>query len=101
MRNLTLLLLIFFSAIGANAQTVTGVAKEAGGQPLQGATITLYKDSAIAKLAVTKENGTYRFENIAPGTYRVGTSYVGATPVISKPLSIAKGDVSVPDLVVT
>jgi iron complex outermembrane receptor protein len=101
MRYFTSLLLVLFTALSASAQTITGTAKESTGQPLSGATITLYKDSAIAKLAVTTETGTYRFEAIQPGTYRVGTSFVGATPVFSAPFTVADAPVSVPDLVIT
>jgi hypothetical protein len=101
MRYLSLLLTVLLVSLGASAQTISGLVKEASGQPLSGATITLYKDSAIAKLAVTKENGTYRFEAIAPGTYRVGTSFVGTTPTFSAPFTLATADVMVPDLVIT
>lgn len=101
MRYLSLLLTVLITSLGASAQTVSGVAKEAGGQPLSGATITLYKDSVIAKLAVTKETGAYRFEAVQPGTYRVGTSFVGTTPVFSAPFTVGTSDVTVPELVVT
>jgi iron complex outermembrane recepter protein len=100
MRYLSFLLTVLCVSLGASSQTVSGVAKETGGQPLSGATVTLYKDSAIAKLAVTKENGAYRFEAVMPGTYRVGTSFVGTTPSFSTPFTVTTADVSVPDLVV-
>src|SRR5687767_4568381 len=101
MRYIALLLLSKLSFFTLSAQTVSGIAKEAAGQPLTGATVTLYKDSAIAKLAVTKENGSYRFEAVKPGTYRVGTSFVGSAPAISKPFAVANADVNVPDLLIT
>jgi len=101
MRYLSVLLTVLLTSFGVSAQTVSGVAKEAGGQPLSGATITLYKDSAIVKLAVTKENGAYHFEAVQPGTYRVGTSFVGTTPSFSAPFTVGTTDVTVPELVVT
>ncbi|HYH15706.1 MAG TPA: TonB-dependent receptor [Flavisolibacter sp.] len=101
MRYLSFLLTVLLVSFGASAQTISGVAKEAGGQPLSGATISLYKDSAIAKLAVTKENGAYKFEAVQPGTYRVGTSFVGTSPAFSAPFTVGTTDVTVPELIVT
>jgi hypothetical protein len=100
MRYLAFLIFAKLASFSISAQTISGFAKEASGQPIQGATVTLYKDSAIAKLAVTKENGSYRFEAVKPGTYRVGTSFVGAAPAMSTAIKIETGDVSVPDLLV-
>ncbi|HEX8332162.1 MAG TPA: outer membrane beta-barrel protein, partial [Segetibacter sp.] len=101
MRYLALLILFKLTSFSISAQTISGVAKEAGGQPLTGATITLYKDSAVAKLAVTKDKGNYHFENIKPGTYRVGTSHVGSAPAFSNSFKVETADVTVPDLIIT
>gem|GEM_PF-4336143 len=57
MRSLLLVLLASLSAFGLNAQQVTGLVKDAEGKPLNGATVSLLKDSAVIKLAVTKEAG--------------------------------------------
>jgi hypothetical protein len=97
MRYFTLLLLNL-AFVSSYAQNITGHAKDAAGQPVTGATVTLYKDSTVAKLAVTKENGSYRFENIIPGSYRVGSSYVGAQPSFSEKFIVEKTDLTVPDL---
>ena len=58
MRFITLLLMNL-AFISSYAQNITGKAKDANGQAVNGATITLYQDSSVAKLAVTKENGSY------------------------------------------
>ena len=55
----------------AQAQKVSGVAKDENGSPLTGTTVSLHKasDSAIVKLAVSKENGGYTFSDIKEGSY--------------------------------
>jgi len=82
----------------AGAQTISGVTKDAAGQPVAGATISLYKDSAVVKLAVTKENGAYQFAEVKPGNYRVAASYVGAKPAMSTPFTVSDGNITVPEL---
>src|SRR6476659_1536842 len=64
MRSLFLLLTMTI-ALASNAQEVSGLAKDAQGTPLNGATITLFKakDTSVVKLSVTKE-GNYSFTDI-------------------------------------
>ena len=71
MRMLFLLLLVVMVSV-ANAQTVSGVAKDDSGTPLNGATVALVKakDTAVAKLAVAASNGAYSFNDMAQGDYR-------------------------------
>lgn len=99
MRILFLLLLTATTSF-AQAQQVSGIAKDANGTPLNGATISLIKaaDSSIVKLAVSKENGVYNFSNIKEGTYKVSASYVGYLPLISAAFSLAASDVTVAEL---
>jgi iron complex outermembrane receptor protein len=95
MRKLLLFVLAPLFAFAANAQ-VQGKVADADGKPLNGVTISLLKDSAIVKLAVTKENGTYIFSGIKEGTYRVSASHIGFTAVKSAPFAVKGNDVVVP-----
>lgn len=97
MRKLLLLLLAPLFAFAANAQ-VQGKVSDADGKPLAGVTISLLKDSAVVKLAVTKENGTYQFNSIKEGNYRVSASYVGFAPAKSNVFAFKGSDVIIPEI---
>ncbi|MGZ3837659.1 MAG: TonB-dependent receptor domain-containing protein [Flavisolibacter sp.] len=97
MRSLFLLLLAT-AAFGAQAQEVSGLAKDAQGAPLTGATITLFRarDTSVVKLAVSKE-GLYQFRDVQVGDYRVGASHVGYTSKLSAPFAVSASGTKVPD----
>jgi hypothetical protein len=97
MRLFLLLLLAGFTATGASAQ-VSGTAKDAQGQPLKGVTISLLKDTVVVKLAVSKENGSYLFNDVKQGNYRVSASHVGFAPIKSAPFDVADSPVTVADI---
>jgi hypothetical protein len=101
MRSL-LLLLTTTIALASQAQEVTGVAKDAQGTPLNGATITLFKakDTSVVKLSVTKE-GQYSFSHISEGEYRVGASFVGYNSQLSTPFQVSAAGVKAPELLLT
>ncbi|HEX3167354.1 MAG TPA: TonB-dependent receptor, partial [Chitinophagaceae bacterium] len=99
MRTLFLLLLTtatFFS----QAQKISGIAKDDNGAPLNGTTISLHRatDSAVVKLAVSKENGSYTFSGIKEGNYKVSASNVGYKTIFSTAFAVSTSDVIVPEL---
>jgi len=98
MRILFLLLLAATTSF-VQAQQVNGIAKDASGTPLTGATISLLKatDSSVVKLAVSKENGAFNFVGIKEGNYRVSASHIGYQPSISAAFSLADADVTIPE----
>ena len=73
------LLLLTATTFFTQAQKISGIAKDENGSPLSGTTISLHKaaDSAVVKLAVSKENGAYTFSGIKEGNYKVSASNVG------------------------
>lgn len=97
MRKLLVLLLAPLFAFAANAQ-VQGKITDAEGKALGSVTVSLLKDSAVVKLAVTKEDGTYSFANIKEGTYRISASFVGYAPAVSAPFNIPGSSTTVPSL---
>ncbi|HYO21737.1 MAG TPA: carboxypeptidase-like regulatory domain-containing protein, partial [Flavisolibacter sp.] len=100
----TLFLLLFVACVGiANAQTISGVAKDADGAPLNGATVALVKakDTAVVKLAVAGGNGSYSFNGIQQGDYRIMVSNVGYNAALSPSFTVASTDVTVPAFPVT
>ncbi len=86
--------------LAAQSQQLTGVAKDAEGKPITGATISLLKDSgsAVLKLAVTRENGVYSFSGLQPGHYRVAASHVAFQPSVPIPVEVTGADVEAPEL---
>ena len=94
------LLLLTTSTFFVQAQKITGIAKDESGSPLNGTTISLHRavDSAVIKLAVSKENGAYTFSGISEGNYKVSASNVGYKTVFSEAFTVATSEVAVPDL---
>ncbi|MBD0349864.1 MAG: TonB-dependent receptor [Flavisolibacter sp.] len=101
MRIALLFLLASLTAFGVHAQQISGATKDAEGKPLNGATISLLKDTTVIKLAATRENGLYSFVGVREGTYRIKATFVGHTPAVSAPFEVAQLDITVPDLQLT
>lgn len=96
-----LFLLLFTTPfLGATAQQVSGFVKDAQGNPVTGATVSLIKsqDSSVIKFAVSKEDGSYIFSNSMGGVYRIKVSHVGYVPLFSTPFTVSNASVVVPDL---
>jgi iron complex outermembrane recepter protein len=102
MRMLFLLLLVVFVSV-ANAQSISGVAKDDGGTPMNGATVALVKakDTSVVKLAVAGSNGAYAFDGISQGDYRIMISHVGYNTALSPQFTAGSGNVTAPAFVVT
>lgn len=94
------LLLTILAAATINAQKINGVAKDADGKPINGATVSLLKDTgnAVIKLAVAKQDGSYLFENIPAGRYRVTASHVGFAPSVSTVFELTGETATAPEL---
>jgi len=99
---IVLLTLLATAALNLSAQQVSGLAKDAQGNPLTGATVTLFKakDTSVVKLAVSKD-GAYSFTEIKEGEYRVGASHVGYISKLSPAFSVITGNVTAPELSLT
>jgi hypothetical protein len=94
------LLLLTATTFFAQAQKISGIAKDDNGAPLNGTTISLHRatDSAVVKLAVSKENGSYIFSGIKEGNYKVSASNVGYKTAFSAAFTVSTSDVIVPEL---
>ena len=57
----------------AQAQTVTGVVRSAG-QPVAGAAVRLLE---LDRLERSRADGSFRFSNVPPGTYRIFVGVLG------------------------
>ncbi len=95
-----ILLLAAMTTLSANAQQITGFAKDAEGKPIAGATVSLLRDTgrAVLKLSVAKDNGAYTFDNVQPGKYRVSATHVGFAPAVTAVFELANDKATVPEL---
>lgn len=94
---LFLVLLANLVVFWATAQ-VSGTIKDADGKPVNGVTVSLMKDAAVIKLSATKDNGTFAFSGIKPGTYKLSASHVGFTPFVSAAIEVNGTEVIVPEI---
>ena len=85
-------------SITAAGQQVSGIVKDTDGNPLNGATITLLKDSSIVKLGVSNTSGAYIFNVTKQGTYRIKTTFIGYSNGISAPFAVSGNDIKVSDV---
>src|ERR1700742_4078759 len=67
------------SATGQNPGKVAGVARDAKGQPVESATMTLLNaaDSAKVRVTATDKAGRYAFNGLPAGKYLISASSVG------------------------
>jgi vitamin B12 transporter len=88
---------IFFSA-NARAQTgggsLTGRVTDPNGAALSGATVTVYgrEQTALRLSTVTEENGAYRFERLAQGTYLIEAEAAGFARSEAREARIEEGE---------
>jgi outer membrane receptor protein involved in Fe transport len=93
---ITLLLLTLSSAALGQVTTVTGQVKDGSNRSVSFANVLLMQaqDSALYKGTLTDEAGSFTFENVGAGTFRVKSFMIGYTPLITPPFTIAPGQQS-------
>lgn len=89
----TLLLLALpgaFWQTGLAQTQLSGRVTDAGGQPLPAASVLLLRkaDTVLVKGQISDVTGAYRFEDLAPGEYRLGVSMLGYTDYRSEPFEL-------------
>ena len=70
---------------------ITGEVRDNDNKTVVSATVSLLKakDSALAKITLTTDDGKFQFDNVKFGTYRIAVTHLGAKKYISDPLSIS------------
>ena len=73
---------LFLCAFALEGQTplgtVTGLAVDASGGAVSGASVTLTNnDTGVRRMTTTNTTGAYAFPNLQPGTYRMGADAKG------------------------
>ena len=87
------LFVLFVSAFLGQAQTplgtVTGLATDASGGVVPGASVTLTnKDTGVRRTAATNATGAYSFPDLPPGTYRLGADAKGFRPIETRVFAV-------------
>src|SRR5205814_6544405 len=79
MRKFGLLMVGFLAVTSAIAQQIAGKIQDQDGKALAGSTISLLKakDSSVAKLGITNNEGHFSLDGIKAGRYLVSASHVG------------------------
>src|SRR5258707_9934064 len=87
-----LVLLISLPAMAQLTGKVAGTARDAKGQPLESASITLLNAQDSTKLRVTATNkaGEFSFDHVPAGKYLVQASSVGFTAIYSPSFTISR-----------
>jgi hypothetical protein len=103
-RSSSVVLLGFLLVAGSSAQSdrhgsVTGTVTSQTGSPLVGITVQLQNvaDNSV-KQTTADSSGKYRFDDIAPGNYRMTTTNQGVTSAPSNQVTVTPGEVTVINL---
>jgi vitamin B12 transporter len=92
---LHLLLCFLFAAALAGADSgasVTGTVRDPQGQPVPGATLTLFSRTGSAGSATTSDSsGVYRFENLPEGDYLLRAAAPGFAPFLAEDIHLGAG----------
>ncbi|MDB5109650.1 MAG: TonB-dependent receptor [Mucilaginibacter sp.] len=98
-------LLTLLASLGLNfsiAQTpgakITGLVQDADKKPVDGATVVLIRaaDSVAVKKMLANTAGSFSFENIKDGAYKLKVTYIGYKNYSSEPVIINKQSVNLP-----
>jgi vitamin B12 transporter len=92
MKTTLLFFILIISAAGLRAEsgaTLTGTVKDPQGQPVAGATLTIFSRSGAAGSATTSDSaGAYRFEGLPPGDYLLRAAAPGFAPFLAEDLRL-------------
>ncbi len=90
---ITILLLCISGYVGAQTK-VQGIAREANNEPVESASISLFKgtDTIVSKTTVTNKEGRFIFSDVTAGKYHIGISAVGYEAINGANFNIAGGN---------
>jgi len=101
MKNLILscLFILLNLSVFANS-SVRGKVLEENGSPLAYGNVILYNaaDSAMTKVELTEEDGTFRFSNLEQKAYFITISYVGLPDFTTEKFTVDQKEVTLPDI---
>jgi outer membrane receptor protein involved in Fe transport len=89
--------------VAQSTGAITGSVRNETGAPIDYATVTLHRaaDSVVVKTEFSDAKGTYRFEQLAPGRYRVLASQLGYSRSWSSAFDLTTSGIALPALTLT
>lgn len=73
----------------SSPEKISGVVSGANGKPFQNATVELTVNDSLVRSMTTSDDGTYLFENLAYGTYKLMVSAIGYKTYDSARISLS------------
>ena len=83
MRTFTVMTMVAAVGLGLAAEPVSilkGRVTDASGAAISGSTVAIREMGGLASRQTTNEQGVYRFEDLAPGSYALSIGKPGFTP---------------------
>lgn len=82
------------SKLCAQHSTISGQIKNAGGNPLAGVTVILYRsaDSLLVKTGVTDNHGNFELNQVKTGRYFLSSNFTGYTTISTPAFAIADSE---------
>lgn len=93
------ILLILVTGI-LNAQQIRGIVRDEAGKYLPSAAVSLIKlnDTSFKRQTLTKTDGSFLFEGVKSGNYRINISHIGFKQILSPVFVVTTSDVTVSDI---
>ena len=91
-------IVLLFLANAVSAQQIKGIVQNEKGKGLKKATVSLLqaKDSSIAKLTATDNDGAFVFDMVQSGKYLIKTSFVGYQPAFTSVFTFTNNTINLP-----
>jgi vitamin B12 transporter len=87
------------AAVAESGASITGTVKDPQGQPVAGATLTLFSRTGAAGSATTSDSsGGYRFDGLPEGDYLLRAAASGFTPFLVEDIHLGAGAVDTRDV---
>ncbi|MEL6836615.1 MAG: TonB-dependent receptor [Bacteroidota bacterium] len=88
---ITLLCLVLGLGLQAQTASIIGQLQDPDGEAVVFANVALYNaaDSSLTKVETTDDSGVFRIRGLAPGTYNLSATYVGASDFWKNEIALA------------
>lgn len=85
------MIMVPFCLLAQTKASLSGTVQDKNKKPVIAATVNLVKatDSALVKVAVTTDNGSFLFGNLKVGTYRITITAIGFAAYTSETITVA------------
>jgi hypothetical protein len=84
------MLLVPYCLLAQTGLSLSGSVQDKNKKPVTAATVNLLKavDTALVKVILTAEDGSFRLDNLKAGTYRISITAIGFVPYTSEAITV-------------